>query len=172
MHYPYTRAICEIPAFKEVVQDTFLAAWESRGTFREQASVRTWLTGILKHKIVDLMRREGREADRIAEMHDTQALDALYAKDGHGLIPGTGWKGDPASVVERDEFWTCFEACVAKLPDRAARVFVLREVDQVASQDICKVLGISPTNYWVILHRARLKLRECLEMNWFGQEGR
>ncbi len=149
---------------EDAVQETFLAAWKSRDSFRQDASVRTWLTGILKHKIVDQMR--GR-AQQDALRAGTDSLDDLFDRRGLAKAPARAWHGDPAKDFERSEFWACFHSCLSKLPQKLADAFVLREIDGLASDEICKDLGITSTNYWVILHRARLKLRECLEENWF-----
>lgn len=152
---------------EDAVQETFLAAWKNRDTFAERASPRTWLTGILRHKIADQIRFRTREAALHAPEAGADSLDDLFDHLGHAKSPAVAWRGDPSKDLERKEFWACFHSCLARLPQRLADAFVMREVDGFGSDEICKVLGITPTNYWVVLHRARLKLRDCLEKNWF-----
>ena len=98
-------------------------------------------------------------------MHIEQFFD--NAKDGHMSKEPGHWEFDPSSLIENKEFWLAFNDCLGKLPEKSAQAFSLRELDAMDSPKICKVLGVSPTNLWVLLHRARLQLRQCLEINWF-----
>jgi RNA polymerase sigma-70 factor (TIGR02943 family) len=152
---------------EEAVQDTLLAAWRNRDKFQARAAERTWLTGILKHKINDCFRAQVRTATHVDSDVDVAALESMFKADGHGRIPTSGWSGNPATAAENVEFWVIFHDCASHLPERTASVFIMRELDRMDGGEICKVLDITPTNYWVRLHRARLKLRECLERNWF-----
>lgn len=155
---------------EEAVQETFLAAWKNRKSFKGGATLRTWLTGILKYKIVDEIRKRTRERALLVPEDGEETLDDLFDKLGHAKSPANIWHGDPSKDFERVEFWACFHSCLSKLPQKLADAFVMREVDGLASNEICKDLGLTSTNYWVIIHRARLKLRECLEKNWFLSE--
>ncbi len=155
---------------EEAVQDTLLSAWKNRGNYQAKATERTWLTGILKNKIYDRFRSRVRDSARIDDSIDASELDSLFDSAGHGVIPSSGWTGNATNEVEKGEFWIIFDECVSHLPERISTVFVMRELDRTDSNEICKVLGITPTNYWVRLHRARLKLRECLELNWFQRQ--
>jgi RNA polymerase sigma-70 factor (ECF subfamily) len=158
------------PALAEdAVQETLLAALEGRDRFSGLSSPRTWLTGILKHKIIDHLRRSGREQPLGGdndERTETEIIDALFAGDGHWREFPADW-GSPAKALENSRFWKAFELCLQRLPARTARVFTMREVMEMSTDDICQELEISTTNCWVMLHRARLTLRECLEMTWF-----
>jgi RNA polymerase sigma-70 factor (ECF subfamily) len=156
---------------KEAVQETLLAALSSRESFSGKSSVRTWLKGILKHKIADHFRTLAR--DRRWRSAEEESIEDLYDKRGHLIPPAQPWSQDPRSAMEQDEFWNCFYACMAKMPDRASSVLMLREIDGLTGEEICKLFEISSTNYWVILHRARVSLRRCLELNWFlsGEKG-
>jgi RNA polymerase sigma-70 factor (ECF subfamily) len=163
--------IRDAAAVEDLVQETLLAAVAGRDRFAGNSSVKTWLTGILKHKIIDHLRRQNRErpllGDADADRSEADAVDALFATDGHWQDRPSNW-GDPHRALENRQFWDVFELCAKLMPARMARVFTMREVLELPTEDICKELGISPTNCWVMLHRARLILRECLETRWFG----
>ena len=153
---------------EDVVQETLLAALEGRARFAGGSSLKTWLTGILKHKILDAIRRKSREQPLAPAGDDDQdAVDALFKQDGHWQQMPATW-GDPEQALENRKFWEIFELCSRLLPERTARVYMLREVMEMTTEEICQEFGITPTNLWVILHRARLVLRECLEIKWFG----
>jgi RNA polymerase sigma-70 factor, ECF subfamily len=154
---------------EDVVQETLLAAL-SGSRFEGRSSLRTWLTGILKHKIVDAIRRRQREpvaASTLDEEGDLEDFDGLFrASNGAWETPPADW-GDPEQALGRREFFDVLEVCLDRLPPNTARVFVMREVMELESAEICKELAITTNNLWVILYRARMALRECLEQNWF-----
>jgi RNA polymerase sigma-70 factor (ECF subfamily) len=154
---------------EDVVQETLLAALEGRALFSGNSTVKTWLTGILKHKIIDAIRRKSREQPLTADEDATESasVDAMFKDDGHWQQMPAAW-GDPEQALETKKFWEIFQLCSQLMPERTARVFMLREVMELTSDEICQELAITPTNLWVILHRARLALRECLEIKWFG----
>jgi RNA polymerase sigma-70 factor (ECF subfamily) len=158
-------------AAEDAVQETLLAALQSASGFAGRSSVKTWLTGILKHKIIDHVRRQARE--RPLETPDDEpaegthgGAEALFSEDGHWIDFPDDWPA-PDKSLENAQFWRVFEMCVQVMPERAARVFVMREVMELSTEEICKELDITATNCWVMLHRARLALRECLEIKWF-----
>jgi RNA polymerase sigma-70 factor (ECF subfamily) len=152
---------------EDLVQDTFLGALQSRRRFSGASSERTWLVGILKHKIVDHLRRHHREEPAIDNSSD-QWLDELFDRRGHWKKWPPRWS-NPGAAFENAEFWTTFSKCLGKLPGQLAETFCLREMDELPSAEICKVLAVSPTNLWVRLHRARLLLWRCLSIHWFGE---
>ena len=166
-----TLQIRDAAAVEDLVQETLLAAVAGRDRFSGNSSVKTWLTGILKHKIIDHLRRQNREqpllGDGDGDRSEAEAADALFAADGHWQDRPSNW-GDPQRAFENRQFWEVFERCSQRMPARMARVFTMREVLELPTEDICKELGISATNCWVMLHRARLILRECLETTWFA----
>ena len=158
---------------EDVVQETLLAAVQGADRFAGGSSVRTWLVGILKHKIVDHIRRSSRE--RTLERVDAETslgdLDALFKDDGHYVEMPSDW-GDPEAALSQRMFFEALERCLESLPRNAGRVFVLREVMGADTDQICKDLDITATNCWVLLHRARMQLRVCLERSWFGPGAR
>ncbi|MGE0556675.1 MAG: sigma-70 family RNA polymerase sigma factor [Burkholderiales bacterium] len=156
---------------EDAVQETLLAAMEGAARFSGKSALRTWLTGILKHKIIDHLRRSGREQSLTGpgdERSEAEAVDALFAQDGHWREFPADW-GNPDTALENSRFRAAFEMCLQRLPARTAQVFAMREVMELSTEEICKALQITPTNCWVMLHRARLTLRECLELQWFGK---
>ncbi|MCK4776332.1 MAG: sigma-70 family RNA polymerase sigma factor, partial [Candidatus Krumholzibacteria bacterium] len=138
------------------------------GGFRGGSSLRTWMVGILKHKIIDHFRKNKPEilVGDLATMENATETDRLDRSDQRRERP-TVWHGDPDKLLQNKEFWDVFVACLDGLPDAHRRAFSLREIDGIKGDEICKILGITSTNLWVILHRARGKLRSCLESNWF-----
>lgn len=150
---------------EDAVQDTLLAALEGLDRFAGNASLGTWLTGILKHKIVDAIRRATREAP-VAP--DDAASEALFDARGHWVESPGAWD-DPDACLGQKQFFTALEECLARLPARTAQVFLMREHLGYETADICKELELTPTHCWVLLHRARLALRECLQHNWFSR---
>lgn len=159
-------------AAEDVVQETLLAALEGAERFSGKSSLKTWLTGILKHKIIDQMRRQSREQPLISgdgDESESEAVDALFLEDGHWRQPPANW-GDPDKALENKAFIEVFEQCARNMPAKTARAFMMREVMDMTTEEICKELEISTTNCWVMLHRARLSLRECLEIKWFGKQ--
>ena len=157
---------------EDLVQDTLLAAIRSREKFAGQSSERSWLTGILKHKISDHFRKLGRETSFTDLDSLADEFSEKFVPEGYWVhVKGPKeWKPESDEVLHRAEFWQTMRHCLDKLPERIANVFMLREMDEVESKEICSMLSISESNLWVMLHRARMALRECLEINWFNRE--
>ncbi|MHC4601642.1 MAG: sigma-70 family RNA polymerase sigma factor [Planctomycetota bacterium] len=154
---------------EELVQETFLAALKGRKSFSGRSSEKTWLIGILKHKIVDAYRKSSREkALGKGEEDEDDPAEALFDANGHWKESPVSWGGDPKNLVEQQEFREVLDRCLEGLPDRMARAFFLREMEALETEEIRKDLGVTTTNLGVILHRARARLRHCLERNWFG----
>jgi RNA polymerase sigma-70 factor, ECF subfamily len=157
---------------EDVVQDTFLEAIRVRESFAGRSSERTWLIGILRHKILDRLRRSGRE--RAAESGDSAdpADGAIFDRRGRWCVGPASWGGDPSQEMETREFWDVFGRCLSGLPRGLADAFFLRELDGLSAGEVQQLLGITPANLWKRLHRARCLLRQCLESRWFGREAR
>lgn len=153
---------------EDAVQETLLAALNAKRDFRGDSSERTWLIGILRHKIVDRIRVTSRCETSLDDPDWNE--DQWWVPGGHWRNPPTSWSGDPAAAGEQEEFWQQVRKCFAELPERQAQVFALRNLDERSAEDICQDLGLTPTNLWVLLHRARTRLRECLAGSWFATE--
>ncbi len=160
---------------EDLVQETFLAALKGRQRFEGRSAEQSWLIGILKHKILDHYRKAGRETA-------FTDLEFYAEEEGKPFIPDGPFEGGwiheigpsewdaPGASLDKDAFWKTFQDCNGKLPHKVAAVFTLREVDGVESKEICSLLNISESNLWVMLHRARMALRRCLETNWFEKQ--
>ena len=157
-------------AAEDAVQEALLAALAGQASFAGRANLRTWLTGILKHKIVDAIRRQSREPVVAAEAEDEGAeIDELFTERGHWAERPAAW-GNPDGALEQAQFFKALETCLARLPERTARVFMMREHLGAETGEICKELAITPTHCWVLLYRARMTLRECLQQTWFARQ--
>ena len=152
-------------AAEDAVQETLLAALAGEAGFGGRSNLRTWLTGILKHKIVDAIRRMSRET---AVAPDEDAFEAPFDERGHWVDPPRAWD-DPGGSLEQKQFLSALEECLGRLPAKTAQVFMMREHLGYETPDICKELGLTPTHCWVLLYRARMALRECLQVNWFSK---
>jgi len=154
---------------EDAVSETLLAALEKPQSFSGSSQLKTWLIGILKHKLIDQIRRNCREMSTTAE--DGEDLDDdLFKPDGHWRYSPKHW-GDPEHCLDQLDFMRVLEACVEHLPGQQGRLFMMREWLELDTEEICKELKLSPTNLWVMLHRARLRLRECLQHHWFDNKG-
>jgi RNA polymerase sigma-70 factor (ECF subfamily) len=160
----------DVSVAEDIVQETFLAAVKGRERFSGQSSERTWLTGILRHKIYDYLRKSCRER---AVRHDPAAPTDLESWDEAAL-----WLHDvaaesqlPSRRIELEEFRENLELALGKLPPRIAQVFQLYEIEERPNREVCAQMNISESNLWVMLHRARKQLREHLGSWWFGEAG-
>ncbi len=155
---------------EDVVQDTLLAALKARDGYTGASTVKTWLTGILKHKIVDAIRARQRAPVPMAQLDeetDLDDFDPLFKENGAWAARPGDW-GDPEAALNRRQFFDVMELCLDQLPAKTARVFIMREVMDLDTAEICKELSITANNLWVILYRARMALRVCLEQKWFA----
>ncbi len=155
---------------EDAVSETLLAALSKPQSFGNRSQLKTWLVGILKHKVIDILRQRQREVSLQQDPEDGSGeLDALmFAADGHFAACPADW-GNPEQALTSRQFFEVLEACTDKLPPALGRAFLMREWLELSSEEICKDLGLTATNLYVQLHRARLRLRECLEINWFGK---
>jgi RNA polymerase sigma-70 factor (ECF subfamily) len=158
---------------EDLVQETFISALQGLDRFKGGSAVRTWLVGILKHKIIDYFRKSNREIlsgdlTSLTEESDEGAMSRLAG----AKPPAHDWRESPDNLVENKEFWGVFANCLDGLSPAFRTAFTLREMDGLTTEEICKILDITSTNLWVILHRARAKLRDCLNVNWFGASRR
>ncbi|MFM2084294.1 MAG: hypothetical protein RLY95_1112 [Pseudomonadota bacterium] len=157
---------------EDVVSEVLIVALERPEAFEGRSQIKTWLIGILKFKILDKFRQNAREValPESDDASDSDMLEGLIFKaDGHFATPPTDW-GNPEAGLHQKEFFVVMEACMEKLPTQLGRLFLMREWLELSSEEICKELKLTSTNFYVQLHRARLKLRECLDLNWFGNK--
>jgi RNA polymerase sigma-70 factor (ECF subfamily) len=156
---------------EDVVQEALIAVLEKPERFAGQSSLRTYVTGIMKYKIIDVLRasRRTRQIETDDDQAEDDVIDALFKADGHTHDMPRAW-GDPDATLEQKDFFRVMEICLDKLPAKTARIFMMREWLELETDEICKELGISTANVWVILYRARVRLRECLDLNWFGKQ--
>ncbi|MBC2742360.1 MAG: sigma-70 family RNA polymerase sigma factor [Desulfosarcina sp.] len=155
---------------EDLVQETFLAAVQSQERFKGQSSEKTWLFGILKHKVVDHYRKDKSIIYEQDNRHDPDNLDGFFNAKGGWQIRPEHWSANPGKSQEIKEFLDYFYRCLSDLPQRSADAFVYREIDGLSTEEICKLLDITSTNCWVILYRARMLLRKCLELVGFSQQ--
>lgn len=155
----------------DVVQETLLAALEAPRRFAGRSTLKTWLHGIMKHKVADVFRRKARlvPIESLGDDGD-DALDALFNADGSWREQPIAW-GDPLSSLSNKRFEQVLDECLRQLPANAARAFTLREMADLETHEICDVLGITENNCFVLLHRARLKLRSLLQQHWLDETG-
>ena len=166
-------------AAEEIVQETFLSALKAREQFSGHSSERTWLMGILKHKVIDHYRQALR-----AKPIDSTPLPAETEQPfadsgewiGHWRIPEklgpVDWGPTPLKDLETKELHQVLQTCLDGLPDRFRQAFVMREIDGIESEKVCQELNITQTNFWVIMHRSRLQLRRCIEKKWGAPRGK
>jgi RNA polymerase sigma-70 factor (ECF subfamily) len=157
---------------EDAVQETFLAALRAREGFGARSSVKNWLFGILKHKIVDIIRQDSRyvrAGDRPVEEDDPDFEDRFFTPEGTWRTPPKTWE-HPESAFDSREFWRHMDRCLEELPPKTAKIFLLREMEDRSTEAICQEMGVAPTNVWKMLSRARMRLRECLERHGFGRE--
>ena len=154
---------------EDAVQETFIAALAHRDSFEGRSTLRTWLSSILMHKIVDLVRsrQRGLPADALTLGNEHDAAEAAFDGKGRWIDPPADW-GLPDAALESDQFWRVYQKCCQRMPERHALVFSMREVMDMSTEEICKKLEISRSNLHVILYRARLSLRSCMTKKWFS----
>jgi RNA polymerase sigma-70 factor (TIGR02943 family) len=157
---------------EDAVSEVMVAALAKPQSFGNRSQLKTWLVGILKHKIIDALRLHGREVCQLEDHVESNEdpLDYLgFKADGHYVEPPAEW-GNPEQRASSRQFFEVLEICTNQLPPVQGRLFLMREWLELSSEEICKELALTPTNLYVQLHRARLRLRECLELNWFGNK--
>lgn len=158
---------------EDLLQETLLAAMRSYQAHEGRSSERTWLVGILKHKVVDYFRRLARTPE--FQMSNEEGRDDLDWFRSEGAWRGywredqapVNWRVDAVKLLESREFWETFHRGLARLSPQMAIAFTLREIDGLSSEEICDILEVTRSNLWVILHRGRAKLRHFLEAEWF-----
>ena len=169
--YRFALARVKDPSIAEdLVQETFLAALGARKNFKGRSSTRTWLIAILKHKIIDYIRKKSREQDTDKLESVSDGIDVNFTDRGEWKLRPNKWAKNPMKLYEQKEFMDVLYHCIAELPERQAEAFMRREIEGLSTEEICKELDITATNSWVMLYRARMLLRGCLEKKWLDAE--
>lgn len=164
-------------AAEDAVQEALLAALRNARQYAGRAQAKAWVFGILRHKIVDLIRQQARSINTSALGAEGEELDRtledLFDASGHWSLSARplGWN-DPDAALHQQDFWNVFDACLNHLPENTARVFMMREFLEFETPEVCRELGITANHCHVILHRARMALRQCLERGWFAPGAR
>lgn len=172
LRYAYMR-VNDATVAEDLVQDTFLAAMKARERFGGRSTLKTWLTGILRNKIFDHYRKRGRSENfsDLSTFYERE-IEETFDQDRHWKLDTPNlpreWRQDQQEQLDRKEFWEQFHKCTRRLPERIRRIYIMREIDDATTEEICAAFDISRDNFWTILHRARTGLRKCLEDNWFS----
>jgi len=161
---------------EDLVQDTMMTALTKAGQFAGRSSLKTWVFTILRNNVIDAIHKRARTVSASDYALEGESLDAafdhLFKENDHWTPAGKPQEwAQPDDAMEEQQFWAVFDACMEHLPENTARVFMMREVLELSSQEICETLSITTSNCHVILHRARAALRKCLEGNWFADGG-
>lgn len=151
---------------EDLVQETFLAAIQSQHGYQGNANELTWLTGILRHKTLDFFRKSSRAKEQSLVPADVDDRESLFNSNGAWGSPPSNWSS-PHESLEKDEFWLQMQSCISVLPEAMRQSYMLREFDGLDSEAVAEILNVTSNNLWVMLSRARLKLRHCLQTHWF-----
>ena len=151
----------------DMVQETLLAAWRGHERFKGDSSLRTWLVGIMKHKIIDHIRKEIRQR-KINDRLENDPTSEHFSEDGSWQHKPSAWRGNPEAHCDEQKFHQTLQKCLQHLPDKQRSVFEMRELLGDDNEQICKAYDITPTHLHVLIHRARLSLQKCLQQHWFG----
>lgn len=154
---------------QDLVQEALTAALKARNNFKGKSTEKTWITGILKYKILDYLRKKYKEPVLEERVLDHQSLEDKFDSTGHWETGPAEWKGNPEKLLEQKSFMDIIRKCLLELPERPAKALSLKEIDGETTEKICKVLNVTSTNCWVILHRARSLMRACIEKKWVNE---
>lgn len=166
-HYTHSR-ISDREMAKDLVQETFFSALQAASNFQGKSNERTWLTAILKRKIIDYYRKINSKKGKAEVYMSFYEEGDKKGKWIEERVP-QNWRNEADSTIENDELRKIIDLCIDYLPDRYAIIFKMRTLQNIQTDEICKELEISTSNLWVIIHRARMQLRQCLEENWFNK---
>ncbi len=156
---------------KDLVQETFLSALQNLASFRGESAQETWLTAILKNKIIDYYRKKKTSKSiPLIDEDGTSELDKYFDEEGEWKSSAgpVSWNASGYQILRSKEFLEILQKCLSKLSDHGRSVFVSKYLDELDSEEICKQLDLTTSNYWVIMHRAKLQIRQCIEKNWIN----
>jgi len=166
--------LSSLPQAEDVVQEALTSAFQNLDSFKGRAAFKTWVFAILKNKIIDVVRQKSRlvaMSELFKDEESELSVDELFDASGHWhkYEAPQVWKS-PEEMIEQSDFWIIFEACLDHLPAKYAQVFMMREVIELSSNEICSKLELSISNFNVLMYRSRTRLRECLENKWLLKE--
>lgn len=166
--------LSSLPQAEDVVQEALTSAFQNLDSFKGRAAFKTWVFAILKNKIIDVVRQKSRlvaMSELFKDEESELSVDELFDASGHWHkyeVPQV-WQS-PEEMMDQSDFWIIFEACLDHLPAKYAQVFMMREVVELSSNEICSKLELSISNFNVLMYRSRTRLRECLENKWLLKE--
>ena len=166
--------LSSLPQAEDVVQEALTSAFQNLDSFKGRAAFKTWVFAILKNKIIDVVRQKSRlvaMSELFKDEESELSVDELFDASGHWhkYEAPQAWQS-PEEMMEQSDFWIIFEACLDHLPAKYAQVFMMREVVELSSNEICSKLELSISNFNVLMYRSRTRLRECLENKWILKE--
>ncbi|MDE3322408.1 RNA polymerase factor sigma-70 [Acinetobacter nosocomialis] len=166
--------LSSLPQAEDVVQEALTSAFQHLDSFKGRAAFKTWVFSILKNKIIDVLRQKSRlvaMSELFKDEESELSVDELFDASGHWhkYEAPQAWQS-PEEMIEQSDFWIVFEACLDHLPAKYAQVFMMREVIELSSNEICSKLELSISNFNVLMYRSRTRLRECLENKWLLKE--
>ncbi|MFI8011990.1 RNA polymerase factor sigma-70 [Acinetobacter sp. ABJ_C4_1] len=166
--------LSSLPQAEDVVQEALTSAFQNLDSFKGRAAFKTWVFAILKNKIIDVVRQKSRlvaMSELLKDEESELSVDELFDASGHWhkYEAPQAWQS-PEEMMEQSDFWIIFEACLDHLPAKYAQVFMMREVVELSSNEICSKLELSISNFNVLMYRSRTRLRECLENKWLLNE--
>lgn len=166
--------LSSLPQAEDVVQEALTSAFQNLDSFKGRAAFKTWVFAILKNKIIDVVRQKSRlvaMSELFKDEESELSVDELFDASGHWhkYEAPQAWQG-PEEMMEQSDFWIIFEVCLDHLPAKYAQVFMMREVVELSSNEICSKLELSISNFNVLMYRSRTRLRECLENKWLLKE--
>lgn len=160
-------------AAHDCVQDTFLAAIKALDRFDGSRDIKFWLRGIMRNKIVDQIRRSVKENKVDIQAEDEALIESFWFKySGIATTNPDPWQFNPRKHYDNSEFWVIFDRCIQQVKEPARQAFILRVLEDLSTEEVCKVMNISSNYLWVLLHRARAQLKTLIEANWTGSDAK
>ncbi len=146
---------------KDILQETFIAAWKNSEKFQSKSKEKTWLFSILKNKLIDHYRAQSRTHQFVSSNYFFDEVDHWTE-----IAAPKNWS-PTEDFIDNKEFYAVLRKCTIKLTPLQQQTFTMKYLDDLDAEIICKVLKITSSNYWVLIHRSKLELQACLTQNWF-----
>lgn len=163
---------------EDIVQETFLSALKAKDNFQAKSSEKTWLTSILKNKIIDYYRskKTNQDIDTYLSATEDSFSNSFFELSEKGNMhwkeekQSIDWNSEEINLLDNELFYTIFIGCIDNLPKNLSMIMRYKFIDQSNSEDVCKLIGITSSNFFVLIHRSKILLRECLDIKWFRHE--